>query len=235
METSGYAFKDDGELRDGIRARSSKVLEVLDAFGIRNPSLQETVPSIARAYLSIAKSLAAGGILYLCGNGGSMADVLHMSAEMLKSYKIPRPIDESHKIALRQEPFGHVLAANLEKGLRVVVLGNNIALTSAIQNDNYERNMEYAQHLWALARPGDVVMGISTSGKARNVSYAISAGRVLGLVTIVLTGKDGGRLAQYADIAIRVPESQTDRVQEQHVKVYHCLCEMLETEFFDES
>lgn len=211
---------------------SDKVLGILDDFCIRNPELKGVVPSMAQAYLSIAKSLVAGGTLYLCGNGGSMADALHMSGEMLKSYLIERPLDEEQKVSLSKQPYGDILAEKLEKGLRVAVLGINVVLTSAVGNDNSERNMEYAQHLWAMARPGDVVMGISTSGNAKNVCYAISAGKGLGLSTIALTGRDGGQLALYTDIAIRVPETRTDRIQEQHVKVYHCLCEMLEMEFF---
>lgn len=211
-----------------------KMLGILNDFSIRNPELEEVMPAISETYLCIAKSLASGGTLYLCGNGGSMSDALHMSGEMLKSYLIPRPLNKEQRTSLLQQPYGDVLANNLEQGLRVVVLGSNAILTSAVGNDNSERSMEFAQHLWAMGRSADVVMGISTSGRAKNVCYAVSAGKGLGLHTIALTGKHGGPLAQHVDIAIHVPEEQTDRVQEQHVKVYHLLCELLEKEFFGE-
>lgn len=208
------------------------VSDLLYDFKACNPELAEVIPAVSEAYVCIAKSLASGGILYLCGNGGSMADAFHISGELLKSYLMPRPLSNDQKMCLLQQPYGNILAEHLEQGLRAVVLGSNPILASAVENDNPERNMEYAQHLWAMGRSGDVIIGISTSGKAKNVRYAVAAGKALGLHTIALTGKDGGPLAQYVDIAIRVPVAQTARIQEQHVKVYHLLCAMLEKMFF---
>lgn len=209
-----------------------KMSRILSDFSARNPELKEVVPAIYEAYLCIARSLASGGTLFLCGNGGSLSDALHMSGELLKSYLMPRPLNKEHRMRLLQQPHGDILANNLEQGLRVIVLGNNAVFTSAVGNDNLERSIEYAQHLWVMGRSGDVVMGISTSGKAKNVCYAISTGKALDLHTIGLTGKNGGPLAQHVDIAIRVPEERTDRIQEQHVRIYHVLCEMLEQKFF---
>ncbi len=125
-----------------------------------------------------------------------------------------------------------MLARNLEPGLRAVVLGVNPSLASAVANDMPDRDMNLAQELLALAQPGDVLLGISTSGNARNVAYGAQTARSLGLTVLALTGEAGGRLAALADIPIRVPEQRTDRVQELHVHCYHTLCEMLETELF---
>ena len=91
---------------------------------------------------------------------------------------------------------------------------------------------KYAQELYALAHSGDVFMGISTSGNAKNVIYAAMTARALGLSVIVLTGQGGGRLAEFADILIRAPETDTARVQQWHIQLYHVLCEMLEAHFF---
>jgi len=118
--------------------------------------------------------------------------------------------------------------------LRAVVLGANPSLSSAVANDMADRDVNLAQELAALARPGDVLLGISTSGNARNVAYAAQTARALGLTVIALCGEDGGRLATLSDVAIRVPARRTDRVQELHVQCYHTLCEMLEAEFFEE-
>ena len=173
-------------------------------------------------------------MLFLAGNGGSMADALHISGELLKSYKHPRPLPEGLRQRLAAQVHGDVLARTLEGGLRAVVLGINPALASAVANDSPERDMGFAQELLALARPGDVLLGISTSGRARNVRYAVSVARARGITTIALTGADGGPLAEQVDVTIRAPAHETDRVQEQHIALYHCLCEMLEQEFFGE-
>ncbi|MBN1248829.1 MAG: SIS domain-containing protein, partial [Anaerolineae bacterium] len=173
-----------------------------------------------------------GGTLYLCGNGGSMADALHISGELLKSYAHPRPLHEGLTRGLEAQPDGPLLLRNLEGGLRAVVLGANPALASAVANDRPDRDVGLAQELAALAHSGDVLLGISTSGNARNVAYAVQAARALSVTTIGLTGAGGGRLAQLADITIRVPAERTDRIQELHVLCYHALCEMLEVELF---
>jgi len=184
------------------------------------------------AICSLVRCFRAGGTLFLCGNGGSMADALHISGELLKSYVRRRPLPERLRERLAAQPDGELLARNLEPGLRAVVLGANPSLASAVANDAPDRDVNLAQELLALARPGDVLLGISTSGNARNVIYAAQTARALGLTVIALTGEDGGRLAGLADVAIRVPARRTDRVQELHVQCYHALCEMLEIEFF---
>jgi len=184
------------------------------------------------AICNLVHCFRAGGTLFLCGNGGSMADALHISGELAKSYVRRRPLPERLRERLAAQPDGELLTRNLEPGLRAVVLGANPSLASAVANDAPDRDVNLAQELLALARPGDVLLGISTSGNARNVIYAAQTARALGLTVIALTGEDGGRLATLADVAIRVPARRTDRVQELHVQCYHALCEMLEIEFF---
>jgi D-sedoheptulose 7-phosphate isomerase len=163
-----------------------------------------------------------------------MADALHISGELSKSYVRRRPLPERLHARLAAQPDGELLARNLEPGLRAVVLGANPSLASAVANDAPDRDVNLAQELVALARPGDVLLGISTSGNARNVAYAAQVARALDLTVIALTGEDGGRLAGLADVTVRVPARRTDRVQELHVQCYHALCEMLEIEFFGE-
>jgi D-sedoheptulose 7-phosphate isomerase len=199
----------------------------------RYPELAPTADGLIAAFQAIVAAQERGGCLYLCGNGGSMADALHISAELLKSYTLPRPLEADLRARLAKAgPDGAMLGEVLERGLRATVLGLNHSLGSALENDVSTPAIGYAQELLVLARPGDVLLGISTSGNARNVCYAAQVARALGLTVLALTGQDGGTLASLADVAIRAPATQTDRVQEYHVHLYHCLCEMLEIHFF---
>ncbi len=199
----------------------------------RQPVLKPVVPDLLRAFRELRRCFLSGGTLFICGNGGSMADALHMSGELLKSYAQPRALPPHVRDRLLAQEQGALLARNLEPGLRTVVLGLNPSLSSAVANDMPDRNVNYAQELLALARPGDVLLGLSTSGNAQNVAYAVQTARALGLAVIGFTGAAGGRLAHMADVAICVPATRTDRVQELHIYCYHTLCEMLEAEFFE--
>lgn len=205
---------------------------VLRDLLIRHPELAAVTDDLVRGFRELVRCYKSGGTLYLCGNGGSMADALHISGELLKSYAHARPLTESVTRRLREQPDGDLLLRNLEGGLRAVVLGTNAALVSAVANDRPDRDVNLAQELLALAHPGDMLLGISTSGNARNVAYAAQTARAIGVTVISLTGAKGGRLSSLSDIAIRVPAERTDRVQEQHIQCYHALCEMLEVTLF---
>ena len=218
--------------RAGPPSLAAPARAILDDLLARHPELDIITDDLARAFRELVRCYKTGGTLYLCGNGGSMADALHISGELLKSYAHARPLPEGLKRRLRDQPDGELLIRNLEGGLRAVVLGANPSLVSAVANDRPDRDVNLAQELLALAHPGDVLLGISTSGNARNVAYAAQTARATGVTTIGLTGAKGGRLAELADIAIRVSAQRTDRVQEQHVLCYHALCEMLEVALF---
>jgi D-sedoheptulose 7-phosphate isomerase len=201
----------------------------------QRPDLAVLTGDLTAAYQHIVTAQERGGCLYLCGNGGSMADAMHISGEMLKSYTLPRPLGADLQDRLTAAgPDGEMLGRTLERGLRATVLGLNHSLGSALENDVSTPAISYAQELLVMSRSGDVLLGISTSGNARNVCYAAQVARALGLTVISLTGESGGRLAPLADVAIRAPYTATDRVQEAHVSIYHCLCEMLEIHFFGE-
>jgi phosphoheptose isomerase len=216
---------------DFNRCPAGKVLTELAAH---HPELAPVAEELARAFRELTRCFKTGGTLFLCGNGGSMADALHISGELLKSYAHPRPVPEGVRRALAAQPDGDLLLRNLEGGLRAVVLGANAALATAVANDRPDRDVGFAQELLALARPGDCLLGISTSGNARDVAYAAQAAQAQGVTVIGLTGAEGGRLATLADVVIRVPAQRTDRVQEQHVLCYHALCEMLELALFEQ-
>ncbi|KPL21550.1 MAG: hypothetical protein AMJ93_09390 [Anaerolineae bacterium SM23_84] len=198
----------------------------------RYPTLHCVTADLASASHVLLRCFSSGGTLFLCGNGGSMADALHMSGELLKAYAHPRVLPDQLRARLAAQPDGELLTRNLQPGLPAVVLGVNPSVASAVANDMRDPGMNLAQELLALARPGDVLLGLSTSGEARNVLYAAQTATALDLTVIAFTGESGGRLASLADVAVCVPAGRADRVQELHVACYHALCEMLEMTFF---
>jgi len=212
-----------------ISRRYPSVKEIVDNFTKRNPNLGSAVKDLIRAYMATNHCFETGKTLFLCGNGGSFADAFHISAELMKSFKQKRPILSYKRKWFEGLPYGEVVAKSLEEGLRAVVLGANHSLSSAVENDNPTRNMAFAQELYSLARQGDVLLGISTSGNAENVLYAAITAKALGLTVIALTGEKGGRIAEISDIAIKAPATETSHVQEMHGMIYHTLCEMLES------
>ncbi|MBD3309125.1 SIS domain-containing protein [candidate division KSB3 bacterium] len=196
------------------------------------PFFQEFLPEFLHVFAALVDGFTAGRTLFLCGNGGSFADCIHMAGELMKTFKQKRPLSDAEKLPFAGLEFGDILTEHLEKGLPCLVLGLNPSLNSAVQNDTQLSAIQYAQELYALGHPGDMLLGISTSGNALNVRYAVSTAKALGMTTIGLTGKTGGKLADVVDIAIKSSETETYLIQQQHIIVYHTLCLMLESRFF---
>lgn len=185
---------------------------------VRYPELESCRDSILAAVQTIRESLSSGGKILICGNGGSGTDAEHWAGELLKRFCKARP----HRAELPPE-----LAAELEGAFPAIPLTSFTSFQSAWANDR-NPDFNFAQLVNALGRPGDVLIGLSTSGGARNVNHAMTAAKAFGLKTIGLTGSAGGPLAAVADVAIRVPETETFKVQELHLPVYHCICLMLD-------
>jgi len=191
--------------------------------------------ALSAAFRVLSVAFSTGGTLFICGNGGSFADALHIAGELDKSFLLPRAIPEGHRQRLAAFPGGEALAGALQRGLRTVALGANPALASAVENDSPQRSMGFAQELYALVRPGDVLLAISTSGEAQNVLNAVSVAKALGLSVIALTGQRESRLSAAADIVLRAPATETGEIQSWHIRMYHALCEMLEADAFGEN
>lgn len=174
-----------------------------------------------------------GGKLLIAGNGGSAADSEHIAGELMKRFKTPRnvPTDFAEKLADIDPDRGPELAKNLECGLMAIPLVAHEALTTAYINDVDGLGV-FAQQLYGFGRSGDAFLGISTSGNSKNVMNATVVARALGIKVIGLTGAKGGELAEVADVAVMVPETETYMIQELHLPVYHCWCLMLEDHFF---
>ena len=212
---------------------SEKVYEYVDDLVKRYPSLETAAEQIKAAYNILEMSYANGGKLLIAGNGGSAADCEHMAGELMKKFRIPRPVPE--KLAKRLTEIdpvrGAQLAEKLEVGLTAIPLVAHEALTTAYIND-VDGYGVFAQQLLGFGRPGDVLFAISTSGNSKNVMNAVILARALAIPVIGLTGADGGELGRTAAVAIKVPETETYKIQELHLPIYHCLCMMLEEHFF---
>lgn len=190
------------------------------------PQLSVCAPQIEAAFDLLKTSYQAGGKLLLCGNGGSASDADHIAGELLKGFKSRRPLPPD----LRAR-FGDTLTDKLQGALPAIPLGNFTALNTAYLND-VDGEYTYAQLVLGLGKPGDVLLGISTSGNAKNVNHAFRTARGLGLKTIGLTGENGGEFRNNCDVCIHAPAQETYRIQEFHLPIYHALCLMLEAEFF---
>lgn len=180
-----------------------------------------------QAVACIQEAFENGHKLLLCGNGGSAADCAHITGELVKGFLKKRPLPEKLQAAI-----GEPWAAQLQQGLPVIDLTANSALMAAIINDIDGKSV-FAQQVMAYGQPGDVILGISTSGNSENVCRALQCARALGLHTIALTGQGGGRMGQIADLLLAVDETETYRVQEKHLPLYHQLCLRLEAAFWD--
>ncbi len=204
----------------------------MDKLLSRHPRLAECRESIEATLARLVACFQGGHKLLLCGNGGSAADCEHIAGELLKGFLSKRPLPAERKAKLTGADAAYI-ADNLQRGLPAVSLVNQIALGTAFAND-VATDLIFAQLVTALGAPGDVLLGISTSGNARNVRLAAQTARAFGLGVIGLAGRSGGELAALCDVCIRVPADETPDVQELHLPAYHYICRALETHFFPE-
>ena len=205
--------------------------EIAAALFKRHPELAPLADTLASATEALRACHARNGLILLCGNGGSAADAGHIAGELLKSFLLPRPPLPEQESALAHELGDAALAGKLQRGLRAVNLCEASAIVTATANDQ-SPELIFAQQVFALGRPGDILIGLSTSGNALNVTRAFQVARAAGLATIGFTGAGGGRMDAFCDVLFKVPETETFKVQELHLPLYHALCSMVESECF---
>jgi D-sedoheptulose 7-phosphate isomerase len=216
--------------REGNNMEPMKYLEELIE---RYPVLSSVKEEIKKSYELLEACYVDGGKLLIAGNGGSCADAEHIVGELMKGFVKRRSVSDEFKEALRaiDPELGSALGQKLQGGLPAIALTGHPGLSTAFLND-VDGEMIFAQQTYGYGKKGDVLLGISTSGNSKNVMYAMTAAKALGMKTIGLTGKDGGQLKHAADVTIVVPETETFKIQELHLPVYHALCLMLEERFF---
>lgn len=213
-------------MKESVKAYLDELIE-------RYPRLAECRADIEKAYEILKKCYDGNGKLLVAGNGGSCADSGHIVGELMKGFVKPRRISRElrEKLIKIDAKEGETLADTLQLGLPAIDITGHNALNTAYSND-VEGGSGFAQQVLGYGRRGDAFLGISTSGNSKNVISAAVLAKALELKAIALTGKDGGRLKEIADCTIIVPESETFKIQELHLPVYHALCLMLEETYF---
>jgi D-sedoheptulose 7-phosphate isomerase len=182
---------------------------LLETSGTAARTAEACAEAIVAAAGEIARSVAAGGKLLICGNGGSAGDAQHLATEFVSTLTVDR-----------RRP-----------AIPAVALTTDTSLLTAITND-FGFEGVFARQVEALGRKGDVVLGISTSGNSANVVRALERGGAQGLRTVALTGRSGGRLASVADVPIRVPSDETSHIQEAHIAVGQLIAFLVEDELY---
>ena len=205
---------------------------ILEELVKKYPQLEVCATDIENAFSILKTSFERGGRLYTCGNGGSSSDSEHIVGELLKSFKKYRPIDKT--VYEKLQSFGEegaYLCEKLEGALPSYSLNSQTGIMTAFANDK-SWDATFAQQLYGLGEQGDCLLTLSTSGNSKNCVYAVLVAKAKGISSVALTGAGGGKLKKVADCTIAVPETETYKVQELHLPVYHCLCAMLEEEIF---
>lgn len=201
-------------------------MDALSDLFDRCPSLRACEGEIFRALDLLLACYRNGGKVLTCGNGGSAADAEHIVGELLKKFKRHRDVDP---VVAERLPAD--LVAKLEGALPAISLVSMSGILTAFAND-VSWETAFAQQVLGLGRPGDVLIALSTSGNSANCVNAALVARAKGMKVISLTGRAGSRLSALSDAAVRVPETETYRVQELHLPVYHALCAAVEEALF---
>lgn len=178
-----------------------------DSSRLQESFVNDNLSGIVRVVEMMTVALKAGNKIMIFGNGGSAADAQHLAAEFVNRFLIERP------------------------PLPAIALSTDTSIITSIGND-YDFSEIFSKQIRALGQPGDVVWGISTSGRSRNVYKGLEQAKKMGLTTFALTGKDGGDIAGIADYSLNVASESTPRIQEVHITLGHVLCQMVDLKLF---
>ena len=196
------------------------------------PVLLKNRQSISESAAMLADAFRNGRKLLCCGNGGSASDSLHIVGELMKQFVVPRKIPADVEANLKTMfDDGEYISRHLQGALPAIALVGSSAIESAFTND-CAPDLVFAQQVLGLGKTGDILLGITTSGNSRNVVYAAKVARAKGMKVIALTGEKGGEISEYADILLNVPGTETFKIQELHLPVYHALCMAVEIEIY---
>ena len=185
----------------------------------------ENIVTIKNACNLLIDTFKNGNKLLLCGNGGSAADCEHISGELMKGFLLKRELSEETKNLIGD------FADKLQYGLPCIPLTSLTSLSTAVANDN-SADMIFAQPVIALGQKNDALIAMSTSGNSKNVVFAAKTAKALGMKVISITGMNDSLLSDISDITIQIPETETYRIQELILPVYHALCADIEAYFY---
>jgi len=210
-----------------------KEKKYLNTLISRYPTLESVKNDISDAFEIIVDSYESGGKLLIAGNGGSASDAEHIAGELMKTFEKKRTLPDSFIMDIKKVnvEIAEYLIPRMEPGLPTIALSGHASLNTACIND-IDGNITFAQQVYGYGKETDVLLAISTSGNSKNILYAAAVAKAKKLKIIALSGGSGGALKNIADVSIIVPETETYKVQELHLPVYHCLCQMLENHFF---
>ena len=200
----------------------------LDSLTKRYPSLESCRKDIYDAYSLMKECYDNGGKILCCGNGGSSADSDHLVGELMKGFLKKRPLSEEERSKFSDSN----LAGGLQKGLPAISLTSQASLMTAFRND-CNPDFVYAQQVYGYAKENDLLICFSTSGNSKNVVYALEAAVAAGIKSIAVTGEKESRCSALADVCIRLPSTETFKIQELTLPVYHCLAAMIEETYFN--
>lgn len=189
----------------------------------RYPALEQCKEDIEKALKLMINTYKNGGKILVCGNGGSASDSEHIVGELMKGFISKRPVTD--------ERIPEKLRVGLQGSLPAISLPSQCAILSAFVND-VDPEMMYAQLVYGYAKKEDLVIGLSTSGNSKNVVNAIEVAKCLGVKTLSMTGMKESKMFELSDVTIKVPETETYKIQEYHLPVYHYLCAEVEKELF---
>ncbi len=190
----------------------------------RYPNLTNCKESIEKSADMIINTYENGGKVLVCGNGGSAADCEHIVGELMKGFLSHRKVTD--------ERIPEDLRKNLQGSLPAISIPSQCAILSAFIND-VEPSMAYAQMVYGYAKENDILICLSTSGNSKNVVNAAEVAKAMNIKTIAMTGERDSLLSNICDITIQVPETETYKIQELHLPVYHYLCAETEKHFFN--
>ena len=211
---------------------AEKISELIERY----PALEVCREDLLSATEKICNAFMAGNKLLTCGNGGSAADAFHIVGELMKGFVLPRKIEDFdadfvERVEKNFPQDADYLKKNLQCALPAISLVGETALTTAFANDNAP-DLSFAQQIFGIGKRGDILLAISTSGNSKNILYAVEVAKILGITSVALTGRSGGKLKNLADVVICAPSDYTYQIQELHLPIYHAICLAAENEFF---
>ena len=207
----------------------------LEELLTRYPVLAACRDDMASALMLMLDTYRKGGKIMVCGNGGSCADAQHIVGELMKGFLLRRPMTKEQREAFADalgEEDAALFASRMQRGIPAMALDGATGLLTAYAND-VDADYIYAQQVFACGQKNDLLIGISTSGNSKNVVNAMKAAKAMGIAGVSLTGAKESKLSALSNVTIRVPETETFKVQELHLPVYHYLCAQMEAIVFE--